>query len=79
MDINLLWDVFMFDRRAGRVSRLSTDPRGEWMEASGGPAVDASGGVVAFSSRHPMNASDRQNDFDLFVLDSGSPVYYPGP
>jgi Tol biopolymer transport system component len=67
-DINLLWDVFMFERRTGTVVRLSTDPDSEWMEASGGPAIDASGRVVAFSSRHPMNAADTRNDFDLFVL-----------
>jgi Tol biopolymer transport system component len=67
-DINLLWDVFLLDRRAGRVTRLSTDPGSEWMEASGGPAIDAAGGVVAFSSRHPMNAADTRNDFDLFVF-----------
>jgi Tol biopolymer transport system component len=67
-DINLLWDVFLFDRREGRTTRLSTDPEREWMEASGGPGIDASGGVVAFSSRHPMSALDKRNDFDLFVL-----------
>ena len=77
VDINLLWDVFMFDRRDGRVTRLSTDPGSEWMEASGGPAIDASGGVVAFSSRHPMNASDKRNDFDLFVLDGPSSYNRP--
>jgi Tol biopolymer transport system component len=66
-DINLIWDVFMLDRRVGRVRRLSTDPGSEWMEASGGPALDATGGVAAFSSRHPMNATDTHNDFDLFV------------
>ena len=70
--------MFLLDRRMGRVTRLSADPGSEWMEASGGPAVDASGGVVAFSSRHPMNALDQRNDFDLFVLDLASPVYHPG-
>jgi len=68
-DINLLPDVFLFDRRAGRMSRLSADPASEWMEASGGPTIDASGRIVAFSSRHPINAADKRNDFDLFVLD----------
>ena len=48
--------------------RLSTTPGSEWMETSGGPAMDGSGTVVAFSSRHPIDPSDTLNDFDLFVL-----------
>jgi len=68
-DVNLLPDVFLFDRRAGRATHLSTDPASEWMEASGGPAIDGSGRIVAFSSRHPINPADKRNDFDLFVLD----------
>ena len=67
-DINLLWDVFRFERSTGKMTRLTTDPGGEWMESSGGPAIDGSGRIVAFSSRHPINASDTLNDFDLFVL-----------
>lgn len=66
-DINLLWDVFLFDRQTGAVKRLSADAREGWMEASGGPSVDASGRVVTFSSRHPVDSSDTRNDFDLFV------------
>ena len=66
-DINLLWDVFVFDS-AGRVLvRLSEDELGGWMEPSAGPAIDGSGQVIAFSSRHPIDASDRGGDFDLFV------------
>ena len=30
-------------------------------------AVDDTGNVVAFSSRHPMDPHDDSNDFDLFV------------
>ncbi len=67
-DINLLWDVFRFERSTRKMTRLTTDPANEWMESSGGPAMDSSGGIVAFSSRHPMNATDTLNDFDLFVL-----------
>jgi Tol biopolymer transport system component len=66
-DINLLWDVFLFDRQTRAVKRLSADAREGWMEASGGPSVDASGRVVTFSSRHPVDSSDTRNDFDLFV------------
>ena len=66
-DINLLWDVFLFDRATGTTRRLSEDERGGWMEWSGGPAIDRSGEVVAFSSRHATAADDRLDDLDLFV------------
>jgi len=66
-DINLLWDVFLFDRVSGRIVRVSEDDLGSWMEASAGPAVDATGSIVAFSSRHPVDSDDRRDDFDLFV------------
>lgn len=66
-DINLLWDVFVRDRQKATTRRVSRDTRSEWMEPSGGPAMDASGMVVVFSSRHPIDASDTKNDFDLFI------------
>jgi Tol biopolymer transport system component len=66
-DINLLWDVFVFHRPSGTMRRVSRDPETDWMEPSVGPALDRSGSIVAFSSRHPMDASDVENDFDLFV------------
>jgi len=66
-DINLLWDVFVFDRFAGRSVQVSGDESGGWMEASDGPALAASAPVVAFSSRHPIDMSDHRNDFDLFI------------
>ena len=66
-DINLLPDVFLLDRRTGVMARLSADGTGGWMEASSGPSIDASGTVVTFSSRRPIDASDQSHDFDLFV------------
>ena len=66
-DINLLWDAFLFDRTTGRIVRVSEDDLGGWMESSAGPALDGTGSVVAFSSRHPVDAADRGDDFDLFV------------
>ena len=66
-DINLLWDVFVADRRHGTVRRVSRDASKEWMEPSIGPALDAAATVVVFSSRHPIDASDTKNDFDLFI------------
>jgi Tol biopolymer transport system component len=65
-DINLVSDVFLFDRVSGTTLRLSTG-RQSWMEPSAGPSISGSGAVVAFSSRHPVDANDTQNDFDLFV------------
>ena len=72
-DFNLLHDVFIFDRLSGRMARLSGDEGGGWMEPSQGPSIDGSGAVVAFSSRHPTDASDKKNDFDLYVGTLQSP------
>jgi len=65
-DINLVADIFACDRNSGAIRRISRGTA-SWMEPSVGPAADASGTVVAFSSRHPRNAADDQEDFDLFV------------
>jgi Tol biopolymer transport system component len=73
-DINLLWDAFVFDRSAGSIIRVSEDELGGWMEPSAGPAVDGTGLVVAFSSRHPVGGSDRADDFDLFVRSLPAPA-----
>jgi Tol biopolymer transport system component len=66
-DYNLLPDVFVFDRATGAMARVSGDPDGAWLEPSDGPSIDNLGTVVAFSSRHPTDASDKRNDFDLYV------------
>jgi len=66
-DINLIWDVFVFDRTTRQIVRISEDELGGWMEPSAGPSLDATGRVAAFSSRHPVDAADRARDFDLFV------------
>ena len=73
-DINLLWDVFLVDVRARRAARISGGTSGGWMEPSIGPAIDASGRFVVFSSRHPTEPSDRKNDFDLFLCGSAAGV-----
>ena len=65
-DINLVSDVFTFDRRTRLVRRISTG-RASWPEPSIGPALDGIGAVVAFSSRHPRDSGDEGDDFDLFV------------
>jgi TolB protein len=65
-DINLVSDVFAFDRSTRTIRCLSTG-RQRWMEPSAAPAVDGTGTVSVFSSRHPIDAQDVGNDFDLFI------------
>ena len=72
-DINLLADVFLFDRTGGAMTWISTSDAGVWMEESSAPALDASGRILAFTSRHPTHALDTAHDFDLFVRVAGSP------
>ena len=69
-DLNLLWDIFIRDRRNGTMRRVSRDAGRDWMEPSVGPAIDASGSVIVFSSRHPMDPTDTKNDLDLFLCAS---------
>lgn len=66
-DINLLPDVFLYDRASNQMTWISATAAGGWAEESGAPQMDATGAVVTFSSRHPIDAADRGNDFDLFV------------
>jgi Tol biopolymer transport system component len=66
-DINLLWDVFVYDRSTRRMTRASADNGEEWMENSRAPSLDNSGRVLAFGSRHPINERDEDHDEDLYV------------
>ena len=66
-DINLLPDVFLFDRTTSSMRWISSTGAGGWMEESVAPAVSSAGDVVAFTSRHPMDGRDVAHDFDLFV------------
>ena len=75
-DLNLLSDVVLYNRAAGAVRRLSTG-RHAWLDPSGGAAINGTGDVVAFSSRHPIDADDTNNDFDLFIWISEA-VEHPG-
>ena len=70
VDINLLWDVYVYDRSAGRTIRASRDERDEWMESSGGPSLDETGRLLAFTSLHPRSPLDQGHDEDLFIVDS---------
>jgi Tol biopolymer transport system component len=71
-DINLQWDVYLHDRGTGntiRASRGSSD----WMEYSRAPSLDASGTVVVFVTRHPVDGDDDGYDEDLVVLPRNVP------
>jgi len=78
-DINLLWDVFVYDRSTRTMTRLSADGANGWIEPSVGPALDARGEVIAFSSRHPIDGNDVRNDFDVFVRVNGQNALMPSP
>jgi Tol biopolymer transport system component len=69
VDINLLWDVYVYDRLARRTIRASRDDREEWMESSGAPSLDETGRLLAFASLHPTSPDDQDHDEDLFVVD----------
>jgi Tol biopolymer transport system component len=66
-DINLVWDVFVFDRPSRTMTRAGGSQTGAWIEPSHGPALDHSGRVLIFSSRHPIDGRDVNNDNDLYV------------
>jgi hypothetical protein len=66
-DVNLVWDVFVYDRFARRTARMSTDLGEEWMENSRAPSLDAAGEVLAFGSRHPIIRRDAARDENLYV------------
>ncbi len=68
-DLNLVSDVYLFHRLVGQIARVSGPQGGSapWWEASAGAAIDETGSVVLFSSRHPMNAADLGYDYDLFI------------
>ena len=76
-DINLLWDVFVYDRSTRRTTRVSTDIGEEWMENSRAPSLDDAGHVLAFGSRHPINGRDEARDEDLYVYHPASAEMTP--
>jgi TolB protein len=67
-DVNLVADVYRLDTRSDLVQRVSgPEPGPPWFEQSAGPAVDATGRVIAYSSRHPIDDADVRHDDDLFI------------
>ena len=72
-DINLLWDVYVYDRPVRRTIRASSDEREEWMESSRGPSLDETGRLLAFMSTHPSSPGDEGHGEDLFVSSTRGP------
>jgi Tol biopolymer transport system component len=74
-DENLLPDIYRFDLQAGQFRRVSGTPT-TWWAPSVSPSVDATGNVIAFSSRQPLSPEDMTFDFDLFIraLDEATPA-----
>ena len=66
-DLNLVEDVYRFDTMTGEVLRISGMGGEQWWDRSAGPAVDATGRVIAFSTRHAISDADFKADFDLRV------------
>jgi Tol biopolymer transport system component len=67
-DINLVWDVFVHDRRTRRTIRASaSEDREEWMESSRAPSLDGTGRVLGFGSRHPIDGRAESLDENLYL------------
>jgi Tol biopolymer transport system component len=68
-DINLLWDVYVFERTPRHTTRGSADQPEEWMESSRGPSLNETGRVLTFASTHPSSMEEEGHDEDLFVVE----------
>jgi Tol biopolymer transport system component len=69
-DDNGAMDVFVRDRVAGGISRVSVGPFGESASRSEASSIDARGHVVAFRSYAPnLVYGDRNGKADVFVFD----------
>jgi Tol biopolymer transport system component len=66
-DINLVWDVYLADRRSGVMVRAGADDGDEWMAPSSPPSIDDAGRVLVFSSREPIDEHDLDHDDDLYI------------
>jgi TolB protein len=68
-DRNLVSDVYRLDVTTGIADRISggATAREAWWRASSGAATDATGQIVVFSSRQPIDEADLEDDDDLFV------------
>jgi Tol biopolymer transport system component len=68
-DINLLGDIFLWDRATAAVTRVNATTRElPWLEGASSPAISRDGMSMAFLSRQPVSDADGRDTFDLFVL-----------
>ena len=67
-DINLLGDIFFWDRATGSVARVNVATRElPWLEGAASPAISTDGMSIAFLSRQPVSDADGRDTFDLFI------------
>ena len=67
-DINLLGDVFLWDRSNATVTRVNVTTRElPWLEGAASPALSADGTSIAFLSTQPVSDADGRDTFDLFI------------
>jgi Tol biopolymer transport system component len=67
-DINLVSDIFLWDRTTGKVTRVNvaTDDL-PWLEGAGYPSISRDGRSIAFLSRQPVSGADDRDTLDLFI------------
>ena len=73
-DLNLLWDVYVYRRTLQAMIRATRDGHGGWMGSSRAPSLDASGEILAFVFRYPIDRADLNDDEDLFVSRVADPA-----
>ena len=67
-DINLLGDIFVWDRTTATVARVDAATNElPWLEGAAYPTVSSDGTSIAFLSRQPVSDADGRDTFDLFI------------
>lgn len=67
-DLNLLADIFLWDRNTLQVTRVNAvTPELPWLEGATYAAISRDGGRMAFLSRQPASDADGRDTFDLFI------------
>ena len=67
-DINLLGDIFLWDRTTGIVTRVNVATSElPWLEGAAYPTLSSDGTSIAFLSRQPVSDADGRDTFDLFI------------